>query len=120
MKHDGCKPIETTYSVSLASRASRDGHVAQLWPMRPKWKSVGEVLGKLMQSWFKETDEVATSNSSLSLCFLPSGRIYCDKMASGHSISSLLTHISELLLRSICLPFMHLNLPPSLTFISGM
>ena len=78
MKHDGCKPIETTYSVSLASRASRDGHVAQSWPMRPKWKSAGEVLGKLMQSWFKETDEVAMSNSSLSLCFLPSGRIYCD------------------------------------------
>ena len=78
MKHDGCKPTETTYSVSLASRASRDGHVAQSWPMRPKWKSAGEVLGKLMQSWFKETDEVAMSNSSLFLCFLPSGRIYCD------------------------------------------
>ena len=81
--------------------------------------SAGEVLGKLMQSWFKETNEVTMSNSSLSL-FLPSGRIYCDKMASGHSVSSLLTHISELLLRSICLPFMHLNMPPSLTFISGM
>ena len=88
--------------------------------MRPKWKSAGEVLGKLMQSWFKETDEVAMSSSSLSLCFLPSGRIYCDKMASGHSIFSLLIHISELLLRSICLPFMHLSLPPSLTFISSI
>lgn len=111
--------LRQSYSVFLVSHTSRDGHVAQLWPMRPKWKSAGEVLGKLMQSWFKETNEVTMSNSSLSL-FLPSGRIYCDKMASGNSISSLLTHISELLLRSICLPFMHLNLPPSLTFISGM
>ena len=88
--------------------------------MRPKWKSAGEVLGKLMQSWFKETDEVAMSSSSLSLCFLPSGRIYCDKMASGHSIFSLLIHISVLLLRSICPPFMHLSLPPSLPFISSI
>lgn len=32
-----------------------------------------------MQSWLKETDKVAVSNSSPSLFFQPSGRAYCDK-----------------------------------------